>query len=73
VDPSNHASLVTGRALLQMAINDAVVPNSATRRLQDLSGAPREDYFGTHGFLTDPAELAYLPAVGRVAEYLSAP
>jgi pimeloyl-ACP methyl ester carboxylesterase len=57
--------------LLQMATLDIIIPNAYTKKLQDLSGAPRRDYIAEHGFLVIPIEPEYLRGSTDLASYLS--
>ncbi len=49
--------------LIQMATLDLIIPNAYTRRLETLSGVPREDYLAEHAFIVVPVEPAYLPGI----------
>jgi hypothetical protein len=72
VDPQHLGPITGARALLlQMATLDFVIPNANTELLQQVTGAPRKDYIGEHGFLTIPVEPAYLPGVTDMAKFLN--
>ena len=73
VDPQSVASTLNrGReVMLQMATLDFIIPNDYTETLQNISGAPREDYLGEHGFLAIPIEPAYLPGVRDLARFIA--
>ena len=38
---------------------------------RNISGAPRKDYIGEHGFLAIPIEPAYLPGVRDLARFIN--
>jgi hypothetical protein len=57
--------------LLQMATLDEIIPNTYTKILQTLSGAPRRDYIAEHAFLVIPVEPAYGPGVNDMAAFLN--
>jgi len=74
VDPQSVARLYRGgtaQGLIQMALADFIIPNSATRTLESLSGLPRRDYIGEHAFLVIPVEPAYLRGTLEMANFLS--
>ncbi len=72
VDPQ-HLGPITGnrKLLLQMATLDFIIPNANTELLQTVTGAPRRDYVGEHGFLTIPVEPAYFPGTSDLAAFLA--
>lgn len=82
IDPQNFAPFLlerdfdTGEALaprqvlIQMATLDVVIPNEYTRKLERLSGVPREDYIAEHAFIVVPVEPAYLRGVRDLARLL---
>ena len=53
-----------------MATLDIIIPNVYTELLQTVTGAPRRDYVGEHGFLVIPVEPAYIPGVTDLANFL---
>ncbi|MCE9576453.1 MAG: alpha/beta hydrolase [Deltaproteobacteria bacterium] len=57
--------------LIQMATLDAIIPNSSTKKLESLSGAPRRDYLAEHAFLVIPIEPEFLRGTSDLANYLS--
>ena len=72
VDPQHLGPITGARALmLQMATLDFIIPNANTELLQQVTGAPRRDYVGEHGFLTIPGEPAYFPGTADLASFLS--
>ncbi len=56
--------------LIQMALADIIIPNSATLRIEELSGAPRVDYNAEHAFLIMPIEPEYLHGNIDVADFI---
>jgi len=72
-DPASFASTLTeGRdVLLQMATLDFIIPNTSTRTLERLSGAPRRDYAAEHAFLVIPVEPEYLRGTNEMARFLA--
>ena len=72
VDPQHLGAITGARSLLiQMATLDFIIPNVATKLLQQVTGAPRRDYLGEHGFITIPLEPAYFRGVRELADFLS--
>jgi hypothetical protein len=72
VDPQHLGAITGNRSLLiQMATLDVVIPNANTELLQQVTGAPRKDYVGEHGFLTIPGEPAYFPGTSDLAKWLN--
>ena len=72
VDPQHLGPIIGQRSLLlQMATLDFIIPNANTELLQQVTGAPRRDYVGEHGFLTIPVEPAYFPGTRDLANFLS--
>ncbi|HEY6039266.1 MAG TPA: hypothetical protein VIV58_33520, partial [Kofleriaceae bacterium] len=72
VDPQHLGPAIGARSLmLQMATLDFIIPNANTELLQQVTGAPRRDYVGEHGFLTIPVEPAYFPGTADLASFLS--
>ncbi|MEO8549647.1 MAG: Ig-like domain-containing protein [Kofleriaceae bacterium] len=72
VDPQHLGPIISQRAvMLQMATLDFIIPNANTELLQQVTGAPRRDYVGEHGFLTIPIEPAYFPGTHDLANFLS--
>jgi dienelactone hydrolase len=72
VDPQHVGGITGNRSLLiQMATLDFVIPNANTELLQQVTGAPRKDYVGEHGFLTIPGEPAYFPGTSDLAKWLA--
>ncbi len=72
VDPAHVGPITGNRALmLQMATLDFIIPNANTELLQQVTGAPRRDYVGEHGFLTIPVEPAYFPGTSDLAAFLA--
>jgi len=76
-DPENFGKALlhppgggTRGVLLQMATLDEIIPNTYTKILQTVSGAPRRDYIAEHAFLVIPIEPAYLPGVDDMAAFL---
>ena len=70
-DPQTVGPATGARALLlQMATLDIIIPNVYTELLQTVTGAPRRDYVGEHGFLVIPVEPAYIPGVTDLANFL---
>jgi pimeloyl-ACP methyl ester carboxylesterase len=57
--------------LLQMATMDEIIPNTYTKLLQQVSGAPRRDYAGEHAFLVIPVEPACFTGQADMADYLA--
>lgn len=72
-DPHSVAHrMMDGReVLLQMATLDFIIPNEYTRKLEDLTGAPRRDYVAEHAFLVIPVEPEYLRGTGEMARFLA--
>ncbi len=72
-DPASVADrLMTNRdVLLQMATLDFIIPNEYTKKLQDLSGAPRLDYVAEHAFLVVPVEPEYLHGSIDMANFIN--
>jgi pimeloyl-ACP methyl ester carboxylesterase len=62
---------VTRGVLLQMATLDEIIPNTYTKILQAVSGAPRRDYAGEHAFLVVPIEPAYYAGCADMASFLN--
>lgn len=58
------------RGLIQMALGDIIVPNTTTEALTRISGLPKRDYLGTHGFLTIP-EPSALPGLQDMGDFLA--
>lgn len=72
VDPQSVATRMRGRdVMIQMALADFIIPNAYTRKLEALSGAPRRDYVGEHGFVVIPLEPAYLRGSNEMADFLA--
>ncbi|MDB4961056.1 MAG: Lipase-like protein, partial [Myxococcales bacterium] len=72
VDPQHLGPITGDRALmLQMATLDVIIPNDSTKLLEQVTGAPRRDYLGEHGFITIPLEPAYFRGVRELASFLS--
>jgi len=72
VDPQHLGPITGARSLLiQMATLDFIIPNAATKLLEQVTGAPRRDYIGEHGFITIPLEPAYFRGVRELASFLS--
>ncbi len=72
VDPQHLGPITGARALLiQMATLDFIIPNKSTKLLEQVTGAPRRDYIGEHGFITIPVEPAYFRGVRELASFLS--
>jgi hypothetical protein len=73
-DPQSFAdTLADGgrrRVLLQMALLDAIIPNTYTEILETLAGVPRKNYVAEHGFLVIPIEPEYLRGVRDLAAFL---
>ena len=70
-DPQTVGPATGARALLlQMATLDIIIPNAYCELLQAVTGAPRRDYVGEHGFLVIPVEPAYIPGVTDLANFL---
>ncbi|MEQ9496086.1 MAG: hypothetical protein RIT81_04485 [Deltaproteobacteria bacterium] len=82
VDPHTFAPFLLNRSfetmgplpprqvLIQMATLDLIIPNVTTERLAELSGVPKKDYIGEHGFLVIPVEPAYIVGVRDIARLL---
>lgn len=72
VDPQ-HLGATTGARdlLIQMALLDIVIPNSATKTLEDVTGAVRRDYLAEHGFIVIPVEPEYLRGNSDMAKFLN--
>ncbi len=52
VDPQHLGPITGARALMiQMATLDFIIPNASTKLLEQVTGAPRRDYIGEHGFI----------------------
>ncbi len=72
VDPHGVAHHLRGRdVMLQMATLDFIIPNAYTEKLEAISGAPRRDYIGEHGFLVIPIEPAYFRGTSELADFLA--
>ena len=72
VDPQHLGPITGARALMiQMATLDFIIPNASTKLLEQVTGAPRRDYIGEHGFITIPVEPAYFRGVRDLASFLS--
>ncbi len=57
--------------MIQMATLDMIIPNTATKALQNAAGdVPRKDYLAEHGFLTIPLEPAFPFGVNDAAGFL---
>ncbi len=59
------------QVMLQMALADIIIPNAATLRIEELSGAPRFDYAAEHAFLIMPIEPEYLRGNLEVANFIA--
>jgi dienelactone hydrolase len=72
-DPHSVADrMMDGReVLIQMATLDFIIPNAYTRKLEELTGAPRRDYVAEHAFLVIPIEPEYLRGATEMARFLS--
>ena len=53
-----------------MATGDKVIPNPYTELLERLSGAPRRDYGGGHGFLVIPVLASYWKGTAELTAFL---
>jgi hypothetical protein len=76
MDATDPASVATSmlenrEVLIQMATLDFIIPNEFTRKLADLTGAPRRDYLAEHGFLVIPIEPEYLRGTRELAAFLA--
>ncbi len=72
VDPQSVAGGLRGReGMIQMATLDFIIPNDYTRRLEQLSGLPREDYIGEHAFVVIPLEPAYYAGSNDMADFIA--
>ena len=72
IDPQGVAHNLRGRdVMLQMATLDFIIPNAYTEKLEALSGLPRRDYIGEHGFLVIPIEPAYFRGTSELADFLA--
>jgi pimeloyl-ACP methyl ester carboxylesterase len=77
VDPVDGQEKVAPqkRVLIQMAKNDAVVPNVATRALSERMGVPISEYepaISNHGFLFDPTSFEGRDARDEMVEFFDA-
>lgn len=77
-DPASFATTLlhppggaTRGVLIQMATLDFIIPNTSTKKLEALSGAPRRDYIAEHAFLVIPVEPEFLRGTNDLASYLS--
>lgn len=72
VDPQSVAHQLRGRpVMIQMALLDIIIPNAYTELLTRLSGAPKRDYLGEHGFIVIPIEPAYLRGSNEMADFMA--
>jgi pimeloyl-ACP methyl ester carboxylesterase len=82
-DPVTYVDPVDGqektaprkRVLIQMAKNDSVVPNVATRILSERMGVPISEYepaISNHGFLFDPTSFEGRDARNEMVEFFDA-
>jgi dienelactone hydrolase len=72
VDPMHLGEVTGARALLlQMATLDFIIPNTATKVLEEVTGAPRRDYVAEHGFLALPIEPEYARGTRDMAKFLN--
>lgn len=72
-DPQGVAHRLTDNrdVLIQMATLDFIIPNDFTRKLEELSGAPRRDYLAEHAFVVIPIEPEYLRGTREMASFLA--
>jgi pimeloyl-ACP methyl ester carboxylesterase len=72
-DPQGVAHRLTDNrdVLIQMALLDFIIPNDFTRKLEELSGAPRRDYVAEHAFVVIPIEPEYLRGTRELASFLA--
>jgi pimeloyl-ACP methyl ester carboxylesterase len=72
VDPQNLGEAIGDRdLLLQMATLDFIIPNWSTKKLEEVTGAPRRDYLAEHAFIVIPIEPEYGRGSGDLAAYLA--
>lgn len=77
IDPvdGQQKTAPTKRVLIQMADNDAVVPNVATEALSERMGVPISEYdpaISNHGFLFDPTSFEGRDARNEMIEFFNA-
>ncbi|MBX3155502.1 MAG: hypothetical protein KF773_05855 [Deltaproteobacteria bacterium] len=72
IDPLHLGPETGDRALmLQMATLDFIIPNASTKKLGQVTGAPRRDYIAEHAFITIPLEPEYLRGCNDMARFLA--